>query len=109
MPTASPRRSATVTALQASAEPVQPLEKPDVADPATAFRQAAQGYALDALKELERLMQNANSEAVRVSAANALIDRAYGRAAPAVRVGGDNPEDGQGVSLTFTWLDPTKS
>ena len=112
MPTASGRARRAVTVLPAPAtvavappvksDNVSPPPKPDNADPAAEFRLAAQGYALDALEALATLMNSANSEAVRVSAANALIDRAYGRAAQAVRVGGDNGEDGQGVSLTFT-------
>jgi hypothetical protein len=97
-----------------SESPEPPAPEAATPDPAAAFREAAQGHALKALEMLAELMVTANSEAVRVSAANALIDRAYGRAAQAVRVGGQNPggmgadEEGH-VSLTFTWLDPAKS
>lgn len=110
MPTASPRRRGTVAVLPApAAAPVAPPAKSEAADPAVDFRLAAQGHALEALEALAWLVKNASSEAVRVSAANALIDRAYGRAAQAVRVGGEGAEDGQGVSLTVQWLDPAKS
>ena len=108
MPSPTARRRATVTALPA---PVAPVAAPDPSpdDPAAVFRAAAQVHALKALQALAWLVENAGSEAVRVSAANALIDRAFGRAAQAVRVGGESAsEDGQ-VSLTFTWLDPAKS
>jgi hypothetical protein len=109
MPSASARRAATVTEISTPAEPVQSPAKPDAADEAAEFRRAAQKHAGEALEALAKLMREANSEAVRVSAANALIDRAYGRAAQAVRVDGETAEDGQAVSLTFTWLDPVKS
>jgi hypothetical protein len=104
MPSSTARRRGTVTALPS---PAPVVAAPD--DPVAAFRAAAQAHALKALQALAWLVDNAGSEAVRVSAANALIDRAYGRAAQAVRVGGEGAsEDGQ-VSLTFTWLDPAKS
>jgi hypothetical protein len=109
MAAANRRRGAAVTALPTPGEPVSAPSRPPEPDDAVVFRQAAQGHALAALESLAWLMANANSEAVRVSAANALIDRAHGRAAQAVRVGGEGVgEDGQ-VSLTFTWLDPAKS
>ena len=103
MASPSGRRKATVTAL-----PTSGLAAPEP-DPMLAFRQSAQAHAHEALEALAWLVNNASSEAVRVSAANALIDRAYGRAAQAVKVGGEGvPEDGQ-VSLMVTWLDPAKS
>jgi hypothetical protein len=43
---------------------------------------------------------------VRASAANAVIDRAFGRAAPAARAGGEEAED---VEISFAWLSPEKS
>ena len=103
-------RGSTVTDFPAPSEPAPtPAQPSPLADPAAAFREAAQGHALKALEALVKLMAEATSEAVRVSAANALIDRAFGRAAQAVRVGGEGAgEDGQ-VSLTVTWLDPAKS
>jgi hypothetical protein len=111
MASAKGRGGAALTALPAPVEPAPapaPITQP-APDAAAVFRQTAQEHALNALEMLAWLMANANSEAVRVSAANALIDRAHGRAAQAVRVDGEaSGEDGQ-VSLTFTWLDPAKS
>ena len=78
---------------------------PEAADPAR-FRAAAQGRALAALNVLVGLMDNASSDAVRASAANAVIDRAFGRAAPAARAGGEEAED---VEISFAWLSPEKS
>jgi hypothetical protein len=79
-------------------------EAPDVV---AEFRAAAQTHALKALEVLAGLMEEATSEAVRVSAANSLIDRAHGRPAQAPRVG--EGDDGQGGELIFTWLDAEKS
>ena len=42
-------------------------------------RALAQEYGPGALKELHRLSQEAQSEAARVSACNAILERAYGR------------------------------
>ncbi|HUO23637.1 MAG TPA: hypothetical protein VMU59_14065 [Caulobacteraceae bacterium] len=116
MAAANRRRAASVTALPAPSEPAPmlPGPLPTAPDPAVAFREAAQTHAAAALEALAELVKSANSEAVRVSAANALIDRAYGRAAQAVRVGGQTAggmggEDEGQISLTFTWLDPAKS
>jgi hypothetical protein len=43
-------------------------------------RSLAQDYGPDALKELHRLSREAASEAARVSACNAILERAYGKA-----------------------------
>lgn len=82
---------------------------PEASDPAVQFRAAAQKHALAALEVLAELMNDAKSEAVRASAANSVIDRAHGRAAQAVRVGGSGGEDAEGVELRFAWLSPEKS
>jgi hypothetical protein len=42
-------------------------------------RSLAQDYGPDALKELHRLSREAESEAARVSACNAILERAYGK------------------------------
>jgi hypothetical protein len=100
--------SADVVAMPMAKAPDKPPS--EAADPAVQFRDAAQGYALDALKVLADLMKTATSEAVRASAANSVIDRAHGRAAQAVRVGGSGGgEDAEGVELRFAWLNPEKS
>ena len=91
-------------------EQAQALSAREPPDPAAKFRAAAQRKALKALKTLAWLMENASSEAVRASAANSVLDRAYGRAAPAVRVGGSaGGEDAEGVEVSFVWLSPEKS
>ena len=47
-------------------------------------RALAQKYGPDALKELQRLSKEAGSEAARVSACNAILERAYGRSPASV-------------------------
>lgn len=73
---------------------------------ATTFREAAQAHALEALEALAWLAKNANSEAVRVSAANAVIDRAHGRPAPGSRVALEDEADEDDGPLEVRWLDP---
>jgi len=84
-------------------------EASEAVDPAAQFRSKAQAHALDALAVLASLLKEGSSDAVRASAANSVIDRAHGRAAQAVRVGGSGGEDAEGVELSFTWLTPEKS
>ena len=76
-------------------------------DPAAEFHALAVYHARQALETLAVLANGASSEAVRVSAANAIIDRAYGKPAPGARaVRRDENGDGEPVELTITWLDP---
>ena len=49
------------------------------------FQAKAKLHALAALDALSSLAQGAASEAVRVSAANAVLDRAYGKPAPGAK------------------------
>lgn len=51
--------------------------------------------------ELARLAREAESEQARVSAANSILDRAYGKPAQAI-VGGD--EDEREIQLAVRWL-----
>jgi hypothetical protein len=89
-------------------EPEAPAPLPP-AEAAAQFRQKARVYAGEALEALAALVKDAKSEAVRVSAANALIDRAYGRPAQAGKASGEaEPDDGQGVTWTVEWLEPGK-
>lgn len=95
-------------------QPAEPALEPsdrarEPVDPGAEFRKAAQRQALRALKVLAWLMDHASSESVRASAANSVIDRAYGRAAQAVRVGGSGGEEAEGVEVSFTWQNPEKS
>lgn len=63
--------------------------KPGVPNKATAeIREAAQQYTTQALETLAQVMQTGESETARVSAANSILDRAYGRPAQAVQLGG---------------------
>ncbi len=55
-------------------------------------RTLAQEYGPDALKELHRLSQEAGSEAARVSACNAILERAYGRTPTSVPIEIDIPK-----------------
>ena len=55
------------------------------------LRSAAQKYTKDALKTLHQIMMTGESEPARVSAANALLDRAYGKPAQALTDGEGGP------------------
>ena len=55
-------------------------------------RALAQEFGPDALKELHRLSQEAESEAARVSACNAILERAYGRSPASVPIEIDLPK-----------------
>ena len=55
-------------------------------------RALAQEYGPDALKELHRLSQDATSEAARVSACNAILERAYGRSPTSLPIEIDLPK-----------------
>jgi hypothetical protein len=93
----------------APAAAAQPAPEPaSVAAPPTAaaFRAAAQGHALAALNSLAALATGANSEAVRVSAANAVLDRAHGRPAPG-RPLAEEDDAGQ-VRWEVQWVDAAK-
>lgn len=49
----------------------------------------AKTHAPSAMKALAEIAARGESEAARVSAANAILDRAYGKPAQAVTIGGD--------------------
>ncbi len=112
-----PRRNVNASSVAVLAEHrtenAQAQTLSDTADPAAQFRSAAQGHALKALGVLADLMDTASSETVRASAANSVIDRAYGRVAQAVRGGGSTGSEGvegvEGVELSIAWLNPEKS
>jgi hypothetical protein len=107
-----PPQTARTPVVLAARGPGRAKAKPAVVSElqaAAEFRAAAQGHALKALASLAALAENASSEAVRVSAANSVIDRAHGRPAQAVRVGGGGDDESQGVELSFAWLSPEKS
>ncbi len=55
-------------------------------------RVLAQEYGPDALQELHRLSQEGASEAARVSACNAILERAYGRSPAGVPIEIDIPK-----------------
>ncbi len=97
----SPKPCKPQPQLEAKAvlEPEAPLSK-------ASFVEAAQRHALGALDSLAALARGANSEAVRVSAANAVIDRAYGRPAPGSRAAFE--DDGGEGPLEVQWLSPVK-
>ena len=60
--------------------PRPPRRAKDLPDEATDFiREAIRAHVPAAIAELARLAHEASSEAARVSAINALIDRGYGR------------------------------
>jgi hypothetical protein len=63
-------------------------------------RNLALEYGPAAVKELARLAENAQSEAARVQACNAIIERAYGKAVPVRSIVIDLPDTStvQGVT-----------
>ncbi len=56
-----------------------------------AVKEAAQKYTDKALKTLASIMERGESEAARIAAANALLDRGHGKPAQAI-VGGDEDD-----------------
>ena len=54
-------------------------------------KKAAQEHTEAALKVLVEVAENGESEAARVSAANAILDRGHGRPAQAITGGDDGP------------------
>jgi hypothetical protein len=85
--------------------PLRASEKRNRGPTAASFQSRAKTHAEDALEALAALAKNAASEAVRVSAANALLDRAYGKPASGVA----KPEkggDGQRGPIELRWVDP---
>jgi hypothetical protein len=65
----------------------------------TEIRSLARSHTELAIKVLAGIAQNSESDPARVSAANALLDRGWGK--PAQPVDGDG--EGGPVQLTVTW------
>lgn len=63
------------------------------------LKDLARQYTADAVRELARLMLNAESEQARVAAIKEMLDRGYGKATQLI--GGD-PESGP---VQIKWLD----
>jgi hypothetical protein len=72
---------------------------------ARSFRAKAKLHALEALEALASLAKSAASEAVRVSAANAVLDRAYGKPAPGAKATTNPSTEGYGGPVDVRWLD----
>ena len=68
----------------------------------------AEAHVLEALEALAWLAQNAKSEAARVSAANAVLDRMLGKPVSGAKVAADDDAEGEGGVLEVRWLDPRK-
>jgi hypothetical protein len=66
---------------------------------------AAEAHALEALEALAWLAQNAKSEAARVSAANAVLDRILGKPAAGLKAAAE--VDDESGPLEVRWLDPS--
>ena len=64
-------------------------------------RALAQAHTEGAIKTLSDIMYNGETETVRVSAANSLLDRAHGKPAQAVHVGQD--EEAGPVQQVIRW------
>ncbi len=91
------------------ARPGAGRKKGSVGEIKQALAEAAREHADTALQVLVSIATNGQSEAARVSAANAILDRAYGRPMQAVEVGGPN-----GGAVPFTRIerviiDPVRS
>jgi hypothetical protein len=69
------------------------------------FSAKAKLHALAALDSLASLAKGAASEAVRVSAANAVLDRAYGRPTSGAKATPRPSTDGYGGPVDVRWLD----
>jgi len=69
---------------------------------ATEFGRLAQKHAREALAEVARLVTGAASEHVRLSAANAVLDRAYGKPLPGAKAYAEGPRG----PIEVRWVDP---
>jgi hypothetical protein len=76
MPRKKDRSQGSDAAVKKATPPAAPLII------TVALRQTARDHAEDALKTLAELLKGASSEHVRVSAANAILDRALGKPLP---------------------------
>jgi hypothetical protein len=105
------REEAKASERIAEAEPAAQLQTvhttqtpPASEAPANAaeFAGHAQKHALATLTELARLVTTASSETVRVSAANSVLDRAYGKPLPGAKAGDGAPQG----PIEVRWVDP---
>jgi hypothetical protein len=79
---------------------VQPATPAKPTTPA-ALADVAQNHALEALRVLAEAMTTASSETVRVSAANSMLDRGYGKPPP-----GKAADEGPRGPIEVRWVDP---
>ena len=94
----------------AGASPCAPAK--DEAKPKSApksIRAAAKTHAMEALETLASLAQSAASESVRVSAANAVLDRAYGKPVTGARTAAGKPAGEITGEVEVQWLDDSES
>lgn len=66
------------------------------------IREAAQQYSSQALSVLVKVATEGESEAARVAAANAILDRAHGKPGQSLQVGGD--DEAGPIKHEFSWL-----
>lgn len=64
-------------------------------------RLLARAYTEQAVRTLAEIMEHGESEPVRISAANSLLDRAFGKPAQAVHVGQD--DDAGPIQQVIRW------
>jgi hypothetical protein len=64
---------------------------------------------MEALEALASIAKGASSDSARVSAANAILDRAYGKPPPGAKAPLENEDDGQDGPLEVRWLDDEES
>jgi hypothetical protein len=89
--------------------PAQDEAKPKSKSPPKSIRAAAKTHALEALETLASLAQSAASESVRVSAANAVLDRAYGKPVTGARTAASKPAGEITGDVEVQWLDDSES
>lgn len=94
-----------------SGAPLRASEKRNIARGPTApsLRAQARTHALEALEALASLAKGAASESVRVSAANALLDRAYGKPASGAAKALQAKDDGDDEGVEVEWLPAGRS
>ncbi len=96
-------------ASHGGARPGSGRKKGSVGEIKRALSEAAKAHAETALGVLVEIATTGQSEAARVSAANAILDRAYGKPMQSVELGGP---DGGAVPITRierVIIDPAKS
>ena len=101
------RGNPTLNGTWAKGQSGNPKGRPKVL---TEVKALAQQYGEEAFNELVRLSKHADDERVRLSAIKELLDRAYGKPAQSVELGGPGGEPLQvAVTISLKSADKSKS